>query len=77
MQTPRKTSFTVSEADEGQDTPVEGIVASTQDMEVVTSRTGQVSSVVSSKVSVQLLEVVRLVVWSVVNYQYSSYRWSG
>ena len=76
MQTPRKTSFTVSEADEGQDTPVEGI-ASTQDMEVVTSRTGQVSSVVSSKVSVQLLEVVRLVVWSVVNYQYSSYRWSG
>jgi len=76
VQTPRKTSFTVSEADEGQDTPVEGI-ASTQDMEVVTSRTGQVSSVVSSKVSVQLLEVVRLVVWSVVNYQYSSYRWSG
>ena len=76
MQTPRKTSFTVSEADEGQDKPVEGI-ASTQDMEVVTSRTGQVSSVISSKVSVQLLEVVRLVVWSVVNYQYSSYRWSG
>ena len=68
MQTPRKTSFTVSEADEGQDKPVEGI-ASTQDMEVVTSRTGQVSSVVSSNVSVQLLEVVRLVVWSVVMHQ--------